>query len=94
MDIIWGNIEKVLSGQIFELNVTHKKDGNKKDYSAIEKIKIIQTDIMSLPADPNECTKEQIEQNLGGSFVKCEIKNRENDGTLLSSVSHSGQGGY
>ena len=94
MDIIWGNIGKVLSGQIFELNVTHKKDGNKKEYSEIEKIKIIQTDIMSLPADPNECTKEQIEQILGGSFVKCEIKDKENDGTLTSIVSHSGQGGY
>ena len=94
MDIIWGNVGKVLSGQIFEINVTHKKDGNKNDYSEIEKIKIIQTNIMSLPVDPHECTKEQIEQNLGGSFVKCEIKYKENDGTLLSVVSNSGQGGY
>jgi len=74
--------------------VTHKKDGNKGDYSEIEKIKILQTDIMSLPADPNECTKEQIQENLVGSFVKCEIKDKENDGTLASVVSHSGQGGY
>lgn len=94
MDIIWGNVGKVLSGQIFELNVTHKKNANKNDYSEIEKIKVIQTDIMSLPVDLNECTIEQLEQNLGGSFVKCEIKNRENDGTLKSVVSHSGQGGY
>ncbi len=49
---------------------------------------------MSLPVDPNECKKEQIEQNLGGSFVKCEIKGKENDGALTSVVSHSGQGGY
>lgn len=94
MDIIWGNVGKVFSGQIFELNVTHKKDGNKDDYSEIERIKIIQTDIMSLPTDPNEYTKEQIEENLAGSFVKCEIKEKENDGTLTSVVSHSGQGGY
>ena len=94
MDIIWGNVGKVLSGQIFELNVTHKKDGNKDNYSEIEKIRITQTDIMSLPVDPNEFTKEQIEENLGGSFVKCEIREKENDGILTSVVSHSGQGGY
>lgn len=94
MDIIWGNVRKVLSGQTFELNVTHKKDGNKDNYSDTEKIKIFQTDIMSLPVDPKEYTKEQIEENLGGSFVKCEIKDKENDGTLTSVVSHSGQGGY
>ena len=94
MDIIWGNVGKILSGQIFELNVTHKKDGNENDYSDTERIKFIQTDIMSLPADPNECTKEETEQSLNGLFVKCEIKDKENDGTLISFVSQSGQGGY
>ena len=90
MDIIWGNVGKVLSGQTFELNVTHKKDGNKNAYSDVERIQFIQTDVMSLPADPNECTKEQTEQHLNGLFVKCEIKNKEHDGTLTSIVSQSG----
>lgn len=94
MDIIWGHVGNVLSEQIFELNVTHRKDGNKGNYSEIEKIRILQTDITSLPADPREFTKELIEENLAGSFVKCEIKDREGDGTLRSIVSHSGQGGY
>ena len=93
-DIIWGNIGKILSGQIFELNLTHRKDGNQNDYSDLEKIKFIQTDIVTLPANPVECTKEQAEQVLPGLFVKCEISERDNEGILLASVSHSGQGGY
>jgi hypothetical protein len=93
-DIIWGNVGKILDGQIFELNLTHRKDGNKNDYSDLEKIKFFETDIVTLPADVSQCTKEQTEQILPGLFVKCEIKEKDNEGFLLASVSHSGQGGY
>lgn len=94
MDIIWGNVGKVLSDQIFELNLTHRKDGNKNTYSDIEKIRISETDFMSLPADINNYTKELVEENLSGVFVKCEIKDKDEEGNWISSVSHSGQGGY
>ena len=93
-DIIWGNIGTILSGQVFELNLTHRKDGNKNDYSDLEKIKIIETDIVTLPTNLAECTKELAEQFLPGLFVKCEIKERDSEGMLVSSLSHSGQGGY
>ncbi len=93
-DIIWGNIGKIVSGQIFELNLTHRKDGNDNDYSDMEKIKFTETDIVTLPVNPSECTKEQAEQVLPGLFVKCEIKERDGDGCLVASISHSGQGGY
>jgi hypothetical protein len=94
MDIIWGTVGKVLSSQIFELNITHKKNGNKNTYSDIEKIRINDTDFVSLPADINNWTQELIEENLSGVFVKCEIKDKDPDGNYVSSVSHSGQGGY
>ena len=94
MDIIWGNVGKVISGQVIELNVTHRKDGNKNDYADVEKIKFSGTDLATLPSDPNEFSKEDIEKNLGGAFVKCEIKERDSEGNLVSFVSHSGQGGY
>ncbi|MBT8242373.1 MAG: hypothetical protein HKP34_01490 [Nitrosopumilus sp.] len=94
MDIIWGNVGKVLSDQTFELNLTHRKDGNKNTYSDIEKIRISETDFMSLPADINNYTKELVEENLSGVFVKCEIKDKDEEGNWISSVSHSGQGGY
>lgn len=93
-DIIWGNIGNILSGQVFELNLTHRKDGNENDYADLEKIKITKTDIVTLPSNPLECTKEQAEQVLPGLFVKCEIQEKDSEGCLLASVSHSGQGGY
>lgn len=93
-DIIWGNVGNVVSGEIFELNVTHKKDSNKNDYGEVEKIKFTDTDVVTIPQDPKDRSKEMVEQNIGGMFVKCEIKERDNDGNLVSFVSHSGQGGY
>ncbi len=94
MDIIWGNVGNVLSGQIFELNLTHRKDGNKNTYADVEKIRISETDYMSLPADVNNYTKELVEEHLSGAFVKCEIKEKDQEGNYVCSVSHSGQGGY
>ena len=94
MDIIWGTVGQVLSGQVFELNLTHRKDGNKNTYSDIEKIKISETNFGGLPLDVNNFTKELVEENLSGAFVKCEIKDKDSEGNYLSSVSHSGQGGY
>ncbi len=93
-DIIWGNIGNILSGQVFELNLTHRKDGNENDYADLEKIKMSDIDIVTLPQNIAECTKEQAEQVLPGLFVKCEIKEKNSEGLLLASVSHSGQGGY
>ena len=93
-DIIWGNGASVVSSDTFVLNVTHRKDGNKNNYSDIEKIKFSGTDLTTLPSDPNEFSKEMIEKNLGGVFVKCEIKERDAEGNLVAFVSHSGQGGY
>ncbi len=93
-DIIWGNVGKVETGQIIELSLTHRKDGNKNDYKDLEKIKVTKTDIVTLPANPAEWTKEATEEALAGLFVKCEIQDRDQEGFLLASVSHSGQGGY
>ena len=94
MDVIWGNVGRILSGQIFELSVTHRKDDNKKDYADVEKIKFTGSDVPTIPQDPNECTKESLEQNIAGMFVKCEVSEKSQDGCLISFVSHSGQGGY
>lgn len=94
MDIVWGNVGKILSGQIFELNITHRKNGNKNTYSDIEKIRISETDFGSLPKDTSNYTKDLVEESLSGVFVKCEIKEKDQEGNYVSSVSHSGQGGY
>ncbi len=93
-DIIWGNVGKVESGSLFELNVTHRKDGNKSDYLDNENIVIDELDVVTIPQDENQRTKEMIEEHLAGKFVKCEINEKTSDGQLRAKVSHSGQGGY
>ena len=93
-DIIWGNVGKVVSDSLFELNVTHRKDGNKNNYSDQEKISIDELDVVTLSQDPAQRTKEIIEEHLLGKFVKCEINEKSSDGVLKAKVSHSGQGGY
>jgi hypothetical protein len=40
--MIWGNGSSILSDDSFVISVTHRKDGNKKDYSDNEKIIPIQ----------------------------------------------------
>ena len=85
MDIIWGTVGQVLSGQVFELNLTHRKDGNKNTYSDIEKIKISETDFGSLPLDVNHFTKELVEENLSGAFVKL-LTSRGKPPKLVSSI--------
>lgn len=92
-DIIWGNVSKILSNNNIEINVTHRKDGNQNDYQDLEKILIQETDIVTIPTDPNQRTIPILEQYLMNQFVKCEISKRDGD-FLLANVSHSGQGGY
>lgn len=93
-DIIWGIVKTILDPSSFEISVTHRKDDNKNNYEDVEKIRFSETDIVTIPADPNQRTKEVVEQNLKDLFVKCEISNRNNEGYLVAKVSHSGQGGY
>ena len=44
-DIIWGNGTKIISTISFEMNVTHRKDGNSDKYNDVEKITISDVDL-------------------------------------------------
>lgn len=94
MDIIWGNVSEIISPELLKLQVTHQKDSNKEDYSEMEKIYMKSVDIFSIPENPSERNIDVIKENLDGRFVKCEIENKNEDGSLVAIVSHSGQGGY
>ena len=94
VDIIWGTVTKILSKKTFEMNVTHQKEENSGNYSENEIIEFTETDIMSIPADQNLRTIQQIEQGLKDKFIKCEISNRNDQNYLICKVSHSGAGGY
>jgi hypothetical protein len=93
-DIIWGNGSKVLSGNSFVLNVTHRKDGNKHDYSDSEKIIIIAADLPGLPHNESDWGEETLKTCVIDAFLKCEVSKRDETGILLGKVSHSGAGGY
>ena len=93
-DIIWGNGSQVISNNSFVLNVTHRKDGNKLDYSDTEKVKIRDADIPGLPINENEWNEDVLKSCVTDVFLKCEIENRDESGTIHAKVSHSGVGGY
>ena len=93
-DIIWGNGSEILSSNSFILNVTHRKNGNKQEYSDVEKIKIVEADIPGLPLNESEWNPEILGKCTHEAFLKCEIKSRDESGMILAKVSHSGAGGY
>lgn len=93
-DIIWGNGADVLSNDTFVLNVTHRKNGNSRNYTDTEKIKIAEADIPGLPYTKAEWNKDSLKSCVNNAFLKCEIKQRDDSGILSAKVSHSGAGGY
>ena len=94
VDIIWGNGSKVLSSNSFVLNVTHRKDGNKNDYSDSEKITMVSADLPGLPHNENDWNEEALKACVIDAFLKCEVDRRDETGIILGKVSHSGAGGY
>ena len=93
-DIIWGNGSKVLSTNSFLLNVTHRKDGNKQDYSDSEKIIMSSADLPGLPQNKSDWDEESLKTCVIDAFLKCEVNQRDESGFILAKVSHSGAGGY
>ena len=93
-DIIWGNGSKVLSANSFILNVTHRKDGNKQDYSDSEKIIISSANLPGLPQNQSDWDEESLKACVIDAFLKCEVNQRDESGVVLAKVSHSGAGGY
>jgi hypothetical protein len=93
-DIIWGNGSKVLSANSFLLYVTHRKDGNKHDYSDSEKIIMTSADLPGLPQNQSDWDEESLKTCVIDAFLKCEVSQRDENGVILAKVSHSGAGGY
>ena len=93
-DIIWGNGKSIISNDSFTISVTHRKNGNKLDYSDHETIQIIDADLPGLPLDKNNWNVDSLRNSVIDAFLKCEIKERRSDGIIVAKVSHSGVGGY
>ena len=92
-DIIWGNGAKVLSKDSFVLNVTHKKNGNKNQYSESETVTISSAELPGLPYERENWDENSLKSCVINAFLKCEIDKIE-EGRIVAKVSHSGVGGY
>ena len=93
-DIIWGNGNSIISKSTFQLDVTHRKDGNSEKYDDVVKIVISDVDLPGLSDNKSEWTAEKLEKVIVNAFLKCEINSKTPEGDLIAKVSHSGAAGY
>ena len=93
-DIIWGNGNSIISNNSFQLDVTHRKDGNSEKYQDIVKIIISDVDLPGLSDNESEWTVEDLQKVIVNAFLKCEISSKTPEGDLIAKVSHSGAAGY
>jgi len=93
-DIIWGNGQKIISTDSFQINVTHRKDGNSDEYSDSVKIIISGVDLPGLSDNKSDWTVENLQSVIVNAFLKCEIDSKTPEGDLIAKVSHSGAAGY
>ena len=93
-DIIWGNGNNIISKNSFQLDVTHRKDGNSEEYQDTVKIIIAGADLPGLSDNEEEWTENELEKVIVNAFLKCEIDAKTPEGELIAKVSHSGAAGY
>ena len=93
-DIIWGNGQKIISTDSFQINVTHRKDGNSNEYPDSVKIIISGVDLPGLSDNKSDWTVENLQSVIVNAFLKCEIDSKTPEGDLIAKVSHSGAAGY
>jgi hypothetical protein len=75
-DGIGGPVISCLSGNTFEISVTHFRKDNKEEYGKVERIVIAKVDN---PDDPQyeEKTVYDLERTLKGKFVTCNVQYRD-----------------
>jgi len=85
-DGIGGPVLACLSGDTFEISITHFRKDNKDQYDKIERIIIAKVDN---PEEPQyaQRTKEDLERALKGKFVTCNVQYRDtNTDRLICNV--------
>jgi hypothetical protein len=81
-DGIGGPVIGCLSGNTFEMSVTHFRKDNKEEYGKIERIMIAKVDN---PNDPQyqERTLDDLIITLKGKFVTCNVQYRDKKTDIL-----------
>jgi hypothetical protein len=75
-DGIGGPVISCLSGNIFEMSVTHFRKDNKEEYGKMERIVIAKVDDPDNPQYEDK-TREELEHALKGKFVSCNVQYRD-----------------
>lgn len=81
-DGIGGPVIGCLSGNAFEMAVTHFRKDNKEEYGKTERIVIAKVDDPDNP-QYQEKTKIELEQALKGKFVTCNVQYRDQKTDVL-----------
>ena len=81
-DGIGGPVVRCISGNAFELDVTHYRKDNQEQYSRIEKILISKIDNPDNP-EYKDTTQEDLERALKGKFVSCNVQYRDENLSLI-----------
>lgn len=84
-DGIGGPVLDCLSGDVFEMSVTHFRKDNKDQYDKVERIKIAKVDDPDNP-QYQERTQADLERALKGKFVTCNVQYRDKTDVLLCNV--------
>jgi len=82
-DGIGGQVLACLSGDIFEMSVTHFRKDNAERYDKIERIMIAKIDDPQNPQYEKR-TPEALERPLQGRFVTCNVQHRDEKTDILS----------
>ena len=93
-DTVWGNGHSIISTESFQLDITHRKDGNSEKYPDTVKIIISGVDLPGLSDNKSDWTVENLQNVIVDAFLKCEIDSKTDKGDLIAKVSHSGAAGY
>ncbi len=80
-DGIGGPVTACLSGDTFEMLVTHMRKDNKEEYDKIERVKIAKSE----PNSPSysQQTQHDLEMALKGKFVTCNVQYRDSKTDML-----------
>ena len=81
-DGIGGPVVACLSGDVFDMSVTHLRKDNKSEYDRIERIKIAKVDDPDNP-QYGQRTRDGLERVLKGRFVTCNVQHRDEKTDIL-----------
>ncbi len=81
-DGIGGPVIRILTGDTFEMLVSHVRKDNKDEYGKTERVMVAKIDDPDNPQYQNT-TQEQLERTLRGRFVSCNVQYRDSKTDVL-----------